>query len=47
MEVIIILLILSIIANRRKKRKSKRRPRYSGKSDWETTCDDGAKFFGW
>jgi len=47
MEVIIILLILSIIANRRKKHKNKSHPRYNGKSDWEKTCDDGAKFFGW
>jgi len=45
--VIIVLVMAAIIANRAKRHKKKNRTRYNGKSDWEKTCDDGGKFFGW
>lgn len=35
-----------LFGNRDDKKKRNRR-RYSGKSDWEKTCDDGGKFFNW
>ena len=48
MEVILIILALMYVSSKRD-RKKKKRTRLSswGKSDWEKTCDDGGKFFGW
>lgn len=45
--IIVILLVVWMLS--RKKRKVKRRNRNGryGKSDWEKTCDEGGKFFGW
>ena len=42
--IIIILVILYLVSRNKKKH---HRTRYSGKSDWEKTCDDGGKFFKW
>jgi len=43
-----ILIILAIIIICARKDEKKRHHRnFSGKSDWEKTCDDGGKFFGW
>lgn len=48
MEVILIILALMYISSKRDKKKKRHTRRYSfGKSDWEKTCDDGGKFFGW
>lgn len=35
-----------IIAKQDKKKKRSRRTLW-GKSDWERTCDDGGRFYGW
>ena len=44
----ILIIIVIIYLGSRKHDKSKKHHRhYSGKSDWERECDDGAKFFGW
>ncbi|MCQ2220381.1 MAG: hypothetical protein MJZ12_03245 [Prevotella sp.] len=43
---LIILGIILILAKKDKKRGKRRRTGW-GKSDWEKTCDDGGKFFGW
>ena len=42
--IIIILVILFLVSRNNKKH---RHNRYSRKSDWEKTCDDGGKFFNW
>lgn len=42
--IIIILVILYLVSRNKKKH---RRTHYSGKSNWEKTCDDGGKFFNW
>lgn len=48
MEVILIILALMYVSSKRDKKKKKRTRHSSwGKSDWEKTCDDGGKFFGW
>ena len=36
-----------IIAHKNKGKKKRNRTNWLGKSDWERTCDDGGKFFGW
>lgn len=43
--ILIILAIIIICARKNDKKRHHRK--YSGKSDWEKTCDDGGKFFGW
>lgn len=43
--ILIILAIIIICA--RKDDKKRHHRKYSEKSDWEKTCDDGGKFFGW
>ena len=45
--VIIIVGIMLIIAHKNKRKKKRNRTTWQGKSDWERTCDDGGKFFGW
>ena len=46
MGVILIILVIYLIFHK-KDDKKKRHGVYNGKSDWEKTCDDGGKFFGW
>lgn len=46
MGVILIILVIYLIFHK-KDDKKKRHKFYNGKSDWEKTCDDGGKFFGW
>ena len=38
--------VLLVIAKHDKTKKRHKRTLW-GKSDWEKTCDDGGKFFGW
>ena len=40
------LAVLLVIAKHNKTKKRYKRTLW-GKSDWEKTCDDGGKFFGW
>lgn len=48
MGVILIILVIYLVFHKKDdKKKSRRHKSYSGKSDWEKTCDDGGKFFGW
>lgn len=48
MGIILIIFVLWLLfGNHDKDKKRNRRRSYSGKSDWEKTCDDGGKFFGW
>lgn len=44
--ILIAIAVLFIIA-RHDKTKKRSKKRLWGKSDWERTCDDGGKFFGW
>ena len=44
--ILIIIAVLLVIAKHDKTKKRRKRT-LRGKSDWEKTCDDGAKFFGW
>ena len=44
--ILIIIAVLLAIAKHNKKKKRHKRTLW-GKSDWEKTCDDGGKFFGW
>ena len=44
--ILIIIAVLLIIAKHDKTKKRRKRTLW-GKSDWEKTCDDGEKFFGW
>lgn len=44
--ILIIIAVLLIIAKHDKTKKRRKRTLW-GKSDWEKTCDDGGKFFGW
>lgn len=46
MGLILIILVIIIICARKDKKKRHHRT-FSGKSDWEKTCDDGGKFFDW
>ena len=46
MGVILIILVIYLIFHK-KDDKKKCHKSYNGKSDWEKTCDDGGKFFGW
>lgn len=48
MGVILIILFLVFIARRQKTniKKNRHKPLF-GKTDWEKTCDDGGRFFGW
>ena len=41
---IIMPVIMFLVSGNNKKH---RHNRYSGKSDWGKTCDDGGKFFNW
>ena len=43
---LIYLAMLLVIAKHDKTKKRHKRT-LCGKSDWEKTCDDGGKFFGW
>ena len=45
--ILIILFIWFILAKRRKRGRRRNRTTWHGKSDWEKTCDNGEKFFGW
>ena len=45
--VIIVLFIIFVISRNSNKKQKRRRTSYFGKSDWESTCDDGGKFFNW
>ena len=50
LTLIIIFMVLGALTKSNKKNKKnyrRRRNWYSGKSDWERTCDDGGKFFRW
>ena len=42
-----IIIILDILYLETRNKKKHPNTRYSGKSDWEKTCDDGGKFFNW
>lgn len=44
--ILIIIAIVFIMRGQDKKKKHSKRTLW-GKSDWERTCDDGGKFFGW
>ena len=44
--ILIIIVALLVIAKHDKAKKRHKRTLW-GKSDWEKTCDDGGKFFGW
>lgn len=44
--ILIIIAVLLVIAKHDKTKKHCKRTLW-GKSDWEKTCDDGGKFFGW
>ena len=44
--ILIIIVVLLVIAKHDKTKKRHKRTLW-GKSDWEKTCDDGGKFFGW
>lgn len=46
MGLILIIIAIIIICARKDKKKRHHRT-FSGKSDWEKTCDDGGKFFDW
>ena len=47
MGAIIIFCLVIYILTPKKENKRKHRHTYSGKSDYEKLCDDGAKWFGW
>ena len=44
--ILIIIAVLLVIAKHNTNQKRHKRTLW-GKSDWEKTCDDGGKFFGW
>lgn len=44
--ILIIIAVLLVIA-KHDKTKKRHKQTMCGKSDWEKTCDDGGKFFGW
>ena len=44
--ILIMIAVLLVITKHNKKKKRRKRTLW-GKSDWEKTCDDGGKFFGW
>ena len=44
--ILIIIAVLLVIAKHEKTKKRRKRTLW-GKYDWEKTCDDGGKFFGW
>lgn len=47
MGVILIIIAIVLIMRRQDKKKKHSKRTLWGKSDWENTCDDGGKFFGW
>ncbi len=47
MGVILIIIAIVFIMRRQEKKKKHSKRTLWGKSDWEKTCDDGGKFYGW
>lgn len=47
MGVILIIIAIVFIMRRQDKKKKHSKRTLWGKSDWENTCDDGGKFYGW
>ena len=47
MGVILIIIAIVFIMRRQDNKKKHSKRTLWGKSDWEKTCDDGGKFFGW
>lgn len=47
MGTIVIILGIIILCSKDNKNTKHHHKSYFGKSDWEKTCDDGGKFFGW
>lgn len=47
MGTILIILGIIILCSKNGNKAKRRHRSYFGKSDWEKTCDDGGKFFGW
>ena len=45
--ILILLAVLFILARHDKTKKKRTKRTLWGKSDWERTCDEGGKFFGW
>lgn len=45
--VLIVLFICFVLAKKRKRGRKRNRTTWHRKSDWEKTCDEGGKFFGW
>lgn len=47
MGTILVILGIIILCTKHDNKAKRRHRSYFGKSDWEKTCDDGGKFFGW
>lgn len=47
MGVVLIVLFICFVLGKRRRGRKRNRTTWHGKSDWEKTCDEGGKFFGW
>ena len=47
MGTILVILGIIILCSKNDNKAKRHRQSYFGKSDWEKTCDEGGRFFGW